>query len=244
MFDFRKILIGMAAMAALFGGSPLLAVELPEKAAQALQQYLAGREPDAVRNGPIEGLYEVAYGAQIFYISADGKYLLKGAFMDVHSGRNITEQRKNQLVKAELKDLGEDKMIVFPADDPKHTITVFTDIDCGYCRKLHSQVGTLNDLGVTVRYLFFPRSGPDTPSYYKAQWVWCADDRQQALTDAKNDKPIPHKSCDNPVDEHLKLVHEFGLRGTPAIVMEDGSIIPGYVPPKRLVAALNGAPLQ
>ena len=236
-----KLLIGMSTAIALLG-QPLQAVELPEKAAVAVERILPGAAPDAVRKGPIEGLYEVAFGAQIFYVSADGRYLLKGNFLDAETGENVTEARQGELIKAELQAIGEDKMVVFRADKPKHTVTVFTDIDCGYCRKLHQEVDELNDRGITVRYLFFPRSGPNTPSYYKAESVWCAEDRQQALTDAKNDRPVPDKRCENPVDEHMQLVREFGLRGTPAIVMEDGVIIPGYVPAEKLEAALEGAP--
>lgn len=244
MRNVKSIPAGIAALLALVFLAPLQAVELPEQADQALERFLPERSPDAVRKGPIPDLYEVAYGAQIFYVSADGRYLLQGSFLDTRSGENVTEQRKGELIKAQLQDIGEERMVVFAADEPEHTVTVFTDIDCGYCRKLHREIDELNERGISVRYLFFPRSGKDTPSYHKAVSVWCAEDRQQALTDAKNDRPVPRKQCDNPVDEHMQLVREFGLRGTPAIVMEDGTIVPGYVPAAKLAAALDGEPLR
>lgn len=244
MSDLKSILAGITALLASLASVPALAVELPEAAGQALERFLPERSPDAVRKGPVAGLYEVAYGAQIFYVSADGRFLLQGAFLDTGTGENVTEQRRGELIRAELERIGEDRMVIFAADEPKHTVTVFTDIDCGYCRKLHQEIDELNRRGISVRYLFFPRSGPDTPSYYKAVSVWCAEDQQQALTDAKNDRPVPTRRCDNPVDEHMQLVHEFGLRGTPAIVMEDGNIIPGYVPADKLAARLDGKPLQ
>ncbi|HSH29357.1 MAG TPA: DsbC family protein, partial [Thiohalobacter sp.] len=208
------IVAGCAVLLASLSAIPATAAELPDKAGQALERFLPERSPDAVRKGPIEGLYEVAYGAQIFYVSADGRFLLQGAFLDTETGENVTEQRRGELIQAELERIGEDRMVIFAADEPKHTVTVFTDIDCGYCRKLHQEIDELNRRGISVRYLFFPRSGPDTASYYKAVSVWCAEDQQQALTDAKNDRPVPTRRCDNPVDEHMQLVHEFGLRGT------------------------------
>lgn len=244
MSDLKRIVAGFTALVAILGLMPALAVELPEPASRALEDFQPGRSPDAVRKGPIEGLYEIAYGAQIFYVSADGRFLLQGAFLNTETGENVTEQRRGELIQAELQRIGEERMVIFAADKPEHTVTVFTDIDCGYCRKLHQEVDELNARGITVRYLFFPRSGPGTPSWRKAISVWCADDRQQALTDAKNDKPVATAQCDNPVDEHMELVRGFGLRGTPAIVMEDGSIIPGYVPAEKLAAALDGKPLR
>lgn len=207
---------------------------------KALSTVLPGGEPDRIVATPVPGLFEVTYGSQLLYISEDGRYLIQGHILDVAARKDLTEARQGELRKAAIDKIGEDKMVVFAADKPKHTVTVFTDIDCGYCRKLHSEIKETNALGISVRYLFFPRSGPDTESYYKAESVWCAEDRNQALTDAKNGKDPARKSCDNPIDEHMKLVRDFGLQGTPAIVLEDGRIIPGYMPAKKLQAALEG----
>ncbi|MBU1192963.1 MAG: DsbC family protein [Gammaproteobacteria bacterium] len=207
---------------------------------KALAGVLPGAGPDQILPTPIPGLFEVTFGPQLFYVSEDGRYLIQGNLIDVAARSNLTEARQGELHKAAIDKLGAENMVVFAAAKPKHTVTVFTDIDCGYCRKLHNEVKEANDLGITVRYLFFPRSGPNTDSYYKAETVWCSENRQQALTDAKAGKDLPRKSCANPIDKHMQLVQAFGLQGTPAIVLEDGRVLPGYVPAKQLQAMLEG----
>jgi len=205
----------------------------------ALARLIPDAEPDSIQPAPVDGLYEVTYGPQIYYVSADGRYVIQGQVLDIQKQVNLTAQRRSSLVKEAIGKIGEDNMVIFPARNEKHVITVFTDIDCGYCRKLHGEMAKLNDLGISVHYLFFPRAGRGSDSYYKAVSVWCAKDRRQALTDAKQGRPIERKQCDNPVDEHLNLVEALGLRGTPAIVLEDGRIMPGYVPAERLSAMLD-----
>jgi thiol:disulfide interchange protein DsbC len=116
---------------------------------------------------------------------------------------------------------------------------VFTDIDCGYCRKLHNEMAKYNAEGITVRYMPYPRSGLNTPSYYKAVSVWCSDDRRDALTRAKAGKDVPRATCDNPVQASLELGHQLGVTGTPALVLEDGQLLPGYVPAKKLSQVLD-----
>lgn len=207
---------------------------------KALDTVLPGSTPDRIQPAAVPGLFEVTFGSQVFYVSEDGRFLVQGHILDIAARKDLTESRQGELRKAAIDKIGEENMVVFPAAKPKHTVTVFTDIDCGYCRKLHSEIKQTNDLGITVRYLFFPRSGPNTDSYFKAVSVWCAKDRNQALTDAKNGKDPERKTCENPVDAHMKLVREFGLNGTPAIMLEDGSIIPGYMPAAKLEAALEG----
>ena len=130
-------------------------------------------------------------------------------------------------------------MIVFKPEKSKYKVSIFTDIDCGYCRKLHGELDQYMAEGITVQYLFYPRAGKGSESYNKAVSVWCAEDRNAALTDAKNNKKIENKTCDNPIDEHMQLGVEFEARGTPMIVTENGNIFPGYVPAKRLKAALD-----
>jgi thiol:disulfide interchange protein DsbC len=131
-------------------------------------------------------------------------------------------------------------MVIFAPEEYDHTITVFTDIDCGYCRKLHNEIDAFMAEGIRVRYLFYPRAGLGSPSYQKAVSVWCADDRKQALTDAKAGEPLPEKSCENPVADHMALGEAMGVTGTPAILLENGQLVPGYVPAKRMAAILNG----
>jgi thiol:disulfide interchange protein DsbC len=140
--------------------------------------------------------------------------------------------------KAALDKIGEQDMIVFKAPNSKYTVSVFTDIDCGYCRKLHSEIDQYLAQGITVRYLFFPRAGKGSESYNKAVAVWCAADKNKALTAAKKGDAFDIKSCDNPVDKHMQLGEDFGMTGTPMIVTAKGNILPGYVPAAQLAKVL------
>ena len=135
--------------------------------------------------------------------------------------------------------MGEDSMIIFGKDTLKHTVTVFTDIDCGYCRKLHNEIKKYNKLGIRIRYMFYPRAGIGSDSFKKAEAVWCSKDRAKALTQAKNGIKVTSKKCDNLVAQHYAMGNLIGIRGTPALVLEDGSVVPGYIPAARLSAGLN-----
>jgi thiol:disulfide interchange protein DsbC len=206
---------------------------------KSLGTIFPGLSPDSISPSPMEGVSEVLIGPRLLYVSNDGKYLLQGSLIDLKTRTDISEERRNGIRIDALNKLGEDKMIVFPATEPKHTITVFTDIDCGYCRKLHGEIGKYNDLGITVRYLMFPRAGIKSASYDKAVTVWCNKDQQDALTRAKAGENLPTASCDNPVSDEYELGQLLGVRGTPAIIMEDGTMLPGYVPADRLAKALE-----
>lgn len=186
----------------------------------------------------VEGLYEAITDRGVLYVSRDGRYILSGSIYDLDKDlANITEQSLARLRKAELAGF-KDSMIVFPAKQEKYRITVFTDITCGYCRKLHSQMAEYNSEGITVQYLAFPRGGLQSPSYSQMQAVWCADDRQQALSDAKQGKAVSVKECDDRVAEQYRLGMKFGVSGTPAIVLEDGTMVPGYRPPRAMAQLL------
>ena len=194
---------------------------------------------DSVKPSEVKGLYEVIVGANIFYVSGDGKYLLQGRLVDVATRKDLTEEKLSNTRKQAIEKVGQDNMIVFKPKIKKYTVSVFTDIDCGYCRKLHSEIDQYLAQGITIQYLFFPRTGKDSDSYNKAVSVWCADDRNAALTAAKKDQKVPAKTCDNPVDEHMQLGADFDVKGTPMIVSENGNIYPGYLPAKQLVEALE-----
>ncbi len=205
---------------------------------QAVKDRLAkafpGLSDQDIRRTPVDGLFEVSRGLSFGYVTEDGKYFLDGDLVDIERGESLTENsRKNLRLKA-LDELGESKMIVFPAKDEKHVVTVFTDIDCGYCRKLHREMADYNKQGITIRYLFYPRSGPNTPSFAKAKNVWCSNDRNGAMTDAKQGEELPDKGCVNPVLEHYRAGQKLGVRGTPALILDDGSMQPGYVPAAQL----------
>lgn len=194
---------------------------------------------DKVSRTPIAGLYEVTFGNHIIYVTEDGKYLVQGEITDLETREPITKKREQALKQAVLKGLDEKDMIIYGGKDLPDTVTVFTDIDCGYCRRLHSQVDEYNQLGIRIRYMAYPRAGPDSQSEKKAVAVWCADDPKAAMTAAKKGGEIPYRECDNPVRAQYELGKDFGVRGTPSLVMDDGEMLPGYVPPKRLRAWLD-----
>ena len=194
---------------------------------------------DSVRPAPLPGYVEVTVGPETVYVSTDGKYLLTGNVIDVASRRNLTEASHAVARKALLRNVTASQMIVFAPKDPKYTVTVFTDVDCGYCRKLHSQIADYNRQGIAVDYLFFPRTGLGGESFDKAVSVWCAPDRRKALTDAKNGLAIPKGSCTNPVTMDFNLGVRVGVDGTPAIYTADGTQIGGYMTPAQMRAKLD-----
>jgi thiol:disulfide interchange protein DsbC len=235
----KRLFGGLAAM--LLSGAAGMNVKADETAVkEAMTKLLPDVELDSVGPAPVQGLYEVVIGPRVFYVSEDGHYLIQGNVIDTQTRENITEAKLAKAKKAAMDQVGEDTMIVFEPKEPKHTITVFTDIDCGYCRKLHREIDDYSKEGIRVRYLFFPRAGVGSPSYQKAISVWCADDRRQAMTDAKAGKPLESKTCDNPVQDHMLLGELMGVTGTPAIVLETGQLVPGYIPAKRMAMMLNG----
>ncbi len=206
---------------------------------KAMKSIVPDFKADKISPSPIKGISEILIGPQLFYVTNDGKYLFQGSLIDIKSRTDISEERRKSIRLDAVNAMGEDKMIIFPASKPRHTITVFTDIDCGYCRKLHKEVDQYNEKGITVRYMMYPRSGVNTASYYKAVSVWCEDDRNAALTDSKSGKTLPKAECDNPVKAHMDLGKLLGVKGTPAIVLDDGELLPGYVPAVRLSKQLD-----
>jgi thiol:disulfide interchange protein DsbC len=207
-----------------------------------LAKLLPGAKPEDIRPSPIPGVYEWANGAEIAYVSSDGKFAIDGDLYDLAKKDDLTEARRRDVRAKLLSEIPESDMLVFspPARDVKYTVTVFTDVDCGYCRKLHSQIADYNRLGIRVRYLFFPRTGPGTESWAKAEQVWCSADRNDALTRAKRGENITAKPCGpNPVARDYELGQGFGVRGTPAIILANGDMVAGYLPPLALVKELK-----
>ena len=210
-----------------------------EAITNSLKKVLPGVNPDEISPSPIKGVSEVQLGPRLLYVTNDGKYLFQGSLIDLETLKDISEDRRQTMRLDAVNALGEDKMIIFPAKKPRHTITVFTDIDCGYCRKLHNEVDKYNERGITVRYLMYPRAGVGSPAYDKAVSVWCEEDRRQALTDAKAGKQLPKRECQNPVKEEYELGQQIGIRGTPAIILDDGELLPGYIPADKLAKSLD-----
>jgi thiol:disulfide interchange protein DsbC len=232
-----------AAPAAAGAASPAAAPAAKDKDPRAaLAAKIPGTKVDELRASPIPGVYELARGTDIAYVSEDGKYAIAGDLFEMGTDKNLTENTRRAERLKLLGTVPESQMVVFSPKDPKYTISVFTDVDCTYCRKLHSQIAEYNRLGIKVRYLSFPRSGPDTESWTKAEEVWCSNNRGEALTRAKLGQSISAaKVCaNNPVAREYELGNDIGVRGTPAIVLENGEMLPGYLPPQQLAAHLKG----
>ncbi len=218
------------------------AADTKEEAAvrAAVTKLVPNVKVEMIEKSPIDGYYQVIIGSQLVYVSADGRYVLQGTLYDADAKVDVTAERMSRVHVAKLDSYPQAQRIVFaPTGKPKYKVTVFTDIDCGYCRKMHSHIAEYNERGIQVDYLFFPRSGPNTPSFDKAVSVWCAKDRKQAFTSAKaGQDPAPLK-CDNPIADEYQLGITVGVDGTPAVYAQDGSKIGGYLTPDQLQAQLE-----
>lgn len=233
-------ILTMAAMVALAGGA----------GAQPEEQLLAELEflpPDlsveSVTETPLEGVFAVQLaGGQMLYAAAGGRYLFAGDLYEVSDGDvvNLTEAGREERRRALVGSVRQGDMLIFAAHGERKThVSVFTDVDCGYCRKLHQEMAEINALGIEVRYLAFPRAGPGSDSYRKIVSAWCAENPNQALTDLKLGRGIPERSCKNPVAGQYQLAAQLGLTGTPAIVTEEGRLLPGYMSADNLALALG-----
>ena len=226
--------------AAAANAKPAAPVVIPADVRARVVAKLPGAQPSDVAASPIPGNYEVTMGGLIAYVSADGKYLLSGNVYDLDTQVNLTASRRNSARAKALAAASESNMIVFGPANAKMTVTVFTDIDCGFCRKFHSQVADINKAGVRVRYMFYPRTGPGTESWTKAEQVWCATDRRDALTRAKKGDTVKGKACgDAAVTSQYEMGSDLGVEGTPAIFTQNGDYIGGYLTPAELVQAIQ-----
>ena len=197
---------------------------------------------DEVRTTPLPGVYEMRFGYRLAYVDATGRFAFLGSgdLQDVSTGENLSEQRRAEMRRELMGSLDEWDTLDFLPEDTRHELLVFTDVDCGYCRRLHQQMADYHRLGIGVRYLAFPRSGPDTDTWTTMQSIWCADDRFAALTRAKAGGFTRERKCDSEsIRRHYELGNQIGLSGTPALLTSTGRLIPGYVQPARLAAMLN-----
>jgi thiol:disulfide interchange protein DsbC len=218
----------------------LPADEGSEAVRAALEKWVPEVQPQSIEPAAVPGLYEVVLEGQVFYVSKDGHYALQGQLVDLTNRTNLTEERLKGMRAAALNSLDEKNMIVFTPKEAKHTVSVFTDIDCGYCRQLHQQVDAYNELGIKIRYLAFPRAGIGSSSYDKAVQVWCAKDRQRAITQAKAGKAVEETTeCENPVAEQFQLGQSLGVNATPTLILEDGAVLPGFIRPQALANFLE-----
>ena len=201
-----------------------------ETARKNIVKQFATVNPENITTSPIPGLYQVAMPPRFFYASADARYVVDGDLIDIKTKGNMSQIPRNKSVASSINAMGEESMIIFVKKTLKHTVTVFTDIDCGYCRKLHNEVKKYNDNGIRVRYMAYPRAGVGSGAYKKAEAVWCSKDKAKAMTQSKNGVNVKSEKCKNPVAKHHALGNMIGIRGTPAIVLEDGTVVPGYIP--------------
>lgn len=240
MFKHALALAATVVCAALAPSFVLADDASEQKVRDAIKSMAPNAKIDSIADSALPGFYEVVMGGNVLYVSEDGKFLMQGRVYDVSSKRDLTEARESVLRKVKVDAVGADQRIIFAAKNPKHRVTVFTDIDCGYCRKLHQEIAQYNDLGISVEYMFFPRAGLGSPSFDHAVTVWCSTDRNKAMTEAKSGVQLEKKVCANPITDSYQLGQEIGVTGTPAVIAEDGTMIGGYVPPAGMLERLNG----
>ena len=213
-----------------------------------LKEKLSERFPDSIeivsiKEVDIEGYLEVNLkGIEPLFISKDGKYLISGDIYEITEQGlvNRSEARRNYIRKVTISELDESEFIIFKPNKVEHSIFVFTDVDCGYCRQFHREINDYLDLGIQVNYLAFPRAGIDSESYKKVVSAWCSSEPNQAITELKLGYEIKENVClNNPVEKHFDLGNSLGVTGTPSIITSEGRIIPGYIPPEDLIGLLN-----
>jgi thiol:disulfide interchange protein DsbC len=191
--------------------------------------------PDYIGYSSVPGMLEVIVKGQVVFVSEDGNYLMHGVY-DIANARDAAQSGAMPSRRLRmLKEIPASERIVFaPPGQIKHTVTVFTDVECGFCRKLHQDIAEYNRLGIAVEYLAYPRAGMDSPDAAKMQSVWCSSDRRKALTDAKRGTAVPALACADPVAKHREIGQRLGIQGTPMIINADGVVLPGYLPPDKL----------
>jgi thiol:disulfide interchange protein DsbC len=206
----------------------------PDALTEQLERMAAQLGGGAIAETPLPGIYEVHFGPSVVYMSGDGRYALQGDLIDLEAGENLTDRARRMALSESMAGLDESTLIIFAAAEPIGSATVFTDVDCGYCRRLHDEVPELNSMGITIRYAAFPRAGLAGATFETMTSVWCAADQQGAMTAAKAGRAVARAECATPIADHHGLGQRAGVRGTPAIVLDDGTLVPGYVPAARL----------
>ena len=232
----------IAAMA-FYAAAPASAADddaVPDEVRNAIAAKFDTIDPENVYASPIEGWYSLQKGSVVAYVTADGRYLLQGDLIDLDTQVNLTDLSRNDARHDLVAALTDEQTILFSPQEAEYKITVFTDVDCTYCRKLHNEISAYLDEGIAIRYVLYPRNGPASKTWKTSQDVWCATDRGEALTAAKQGQEFETQQCDATiVDEHYALGRSIGLSGTPAIVFEDGTLVGGYLPPAQLAARLQ-----
>ncbi len=199
---------------------------------------------DSIKPSPVANLYAVQANEGILYVTGDAKFALNGHLLDLgENGQDLTEIALQNIRLDIIKDI-EDSLVIFGAKESKHEVVVFTDVDCGYCRKFHASVPELNEKGIRIKYAGFPRAGFGSPSFQTLVSIWCAEDPKSAMTAAKTGQALEAKNCQHPLNEHMKAVMKLGLRGTPALIFADGSMVPGYLTVEQMLQAVQKIELK
>lgn len=210
----------------------------------AIEARLSGLVPDisqvSIAETPIDGLMEVRVGSEVLYMTSDGRYLVQGRVIDMETQTDLTDAAQSGMRREQLAKLDRSDFVSFGNNDAEFEVVVFTDPDCGYCRRLHEQMDDYNAAGIKIHYLAFPRAGAGSSTHTKMVSVWCAQDRQGAMDIAKAGGNPPRATCDNPVMDQYRIGQSLGVTGTPSIMTFNGDIIPGYVPAERLRDRLEG----
>ena len=188
----------------------------------------------------IPQLYEIITEGQVYYVDETAEFLVDGNLIRLSDGTNLTDTTLGRIHTGFIDEIDEKDMLIYePEEASDRSITIFTDISCGFCRRLHEEIDTLLEGGVRVRYLMFPRAGLGTQSHADLESVWCADNPQDAMTHAKAGGAIEPKTCDNPIESHMELATKVGLRGTPLIYLDSGVKVPGYREAVELTRMVN-----
>lgn len=220
--------------------SSTLAAAQEYEAVQERLKSLTGPDTEiAIAESAIPGMLQVRIGGDIVYISEDGRYLMQGRLLDLDSRTDLTSAAKTEIRKDLVAEIDRDQLIRFGSDDPAYELLVFTDVDCGYCRRLHQQMSEYADAGIRINYLAFPRAGIGSETFRKMDAVWCSSDQQAAMDEAKEGGSPDAEACESPVAEQYRLGQALGVTGTPALVTMDGDLIPGYVPADDLRGRLE-----
>lgn len=230
----------------LLGGCAFASADDHTRIREALTRLAPTLQVDSIRPSAMTGMYEVIAGGEVLYLSEDGNFLLQGRLFDTRTRTDVTADAEKSLRALALGKIGPEKRLSFEAKDPKHRVTIFTDVDCGYCRKLHQEIADYNRAGISVDYLFFPRAGLNSASFDKAAFIWCSDDPKQTMNQSMTPAGAAHApaSCDHPINETLALGQRIAKAGTPTILAEDGSFLGGYQSAAELgkrLAALDTA---
>ncbi|HKL52811.1 MAG TPA: DsbC family protein [Wenzhouxiangellaceae bacterium] len=204
-----------------------------------LSSLVNGETNISIAESPLPGILQVRLGSDIVYMTDDGRYLLQGRVLDLDTREDITDRAKSKIRQELIDGIDYEKLISYGPEDSEFEIIVFTDVDCGYCRRLHQQVEEYNDAGIRISYAAFPRAGVGSETFRKMTSVWCSDDQQAAMDLAKGGGTPKPAECDAPVSEQYQLGQSVGVTGTPALITPGGDLIPGYVPPNDLRVRLE-----